>query len=211
VLAPDFFVIPKSENNFEALFNFSMDKSQSITETLDRIATGLFCTFKSLNLPAPVVRLSDNDAVSDAICKRLASQFGKSPEQGSKRPLLILLNRINDLHSMLYHGWNYLTMMADVFAIRNNSFAFSEDPNSPDVKTYEVDFKEDPILNENAFKRFDEACENVNKSFDSWKKEYDRINNSTSAEISEISSALTSAMDALPAMTEKKKKVDMHV
>jgi len=79
------------------------------------------------------------------------------------------------------------------------------------VKTYEIDFKEDNILNENAFKRFDEACENVNKSFDAWKKEYDRINSSTSAGVSDISSALTSAMDALPAMTEKKKKVDMHV
>lgn len=118
---------------------------------------------------------------------------------------------MNDLHTMLYHGWNYLTMIEEVFSIKNNAFQYSEDPNSPDVKTYEIDFKEDPILNENAFKRFDEACENVNKSFDSWKKEYDKINSSTSAGISDISSALTSAMDALPAMTEKKKKVDMHV
>jgi len=30
-------------------------------------------------------------------------------------------------------------------------------------------------------------------------------------EISEISTKLTSAMDVLPEMTEKKKKVDMHV
>lgn len=51
----------------------------------------------------------------------------------------------------------------------------------------------------------------MNKSFDAWKKEYDKINSSTSTGISDISSALTSAMDALPAMTEKKKKVDMHV
>jgi hypothetical protein len=213
VLAPDFFVIPKSESNFEEIYKFSLDKTHPIDDLADRIANGLFCIFKSLNLPAPVVRLSDNDAIGDAICKRLASLFGKSQgkEAGSSRPLLVLLYRFNDLHSILYHGWNYLTMISDVFSIRNNSFAFSEDPNSPDTKTYEIDFKEDPILNENAFRRFDEACENVNKSFDSWKKEYDQINSSTSAAVHDISSALTSAMDALPAMTEKKKKVDMHV
>jgi len=51
----------------------------------------------------------------------------------------------------------------------------------------------------------------VNKSFDAWKSEYDKINNSTSAGVQDISLALTTAMDALPAMTEKKKKVDMHV
>ena len=72
-------------------------------------------------------------------------------------------------------------MIQDIFTIKNNSFQFSEDAGSPDVKTYEIDFKDDAILNENAFKRFDEACENVNKSFDAWKKEYDKINSSTSA------------------------------
>lgn len=89
------------------------------------------------------MRLADSDALGDAICKRLGSLFGKQKETDSKRPLLVLLYRFNDLHSAMYHGWNYLTMIADVFAIRNNSFVFSEDPNAPDVKTYEIDFKED--------------------------------------------------------------------
>lgn len=159
-----------------------------------------------------MVRLSDTDQLGEAIAKKLSALFGSEPSGSShRRPLLILLYRFNDLHTMLYHGWNYLTMIQDVFNIKNNSFQFSEDANSPEVKTYEIDFKEDPILTENAFKRFDEACENVNKSFDNWKKEYDKINSSTSAGVTDISTALTSAMDALPAMTEKKKKVDMHV
>lgn len=57
--------------------------------------------------------------------------------------------------------------------MKNNSFQFCEDVNSPEVKTYEIDFKEDKILNENAFKGFHEAGENVDKSFNAWKKEYD--------------------------------------
>ena len=115
------------------------------------------------------------------------------------------------MHTMLYHGWNYLTLIQDIFGIKNNSFKFSEDNNSPDVKQYEIDFKEDNILNENAFKGFHEAGENVDKSFNQWKKEYDKINSSTTGGVSDISSVLTSAMDALPAMTEQKKKIDMHL
>jgi len=47
----------------------------------------------------------------------------------------------------------------------------------------------------------------------SYLKEYEEINKSmgSTQEISEISSKLTSAMDVLPEMTEKKAKVDMHV
>ena len=114
-------------------------------ETLDRIANGLFCTFKSLGLPPPVIRLAENDSLSDQLAKRLGSLFGpeEKSDLGNKRPLLVLLYRFNDLHTMMYHGWNYLTMIQDVFTIKNNSFLYSEDPNSPDVKTYEIDFKED--------------------------------------------------------------------
>lgn len=48
----------------------------------------------------------------------------------------------------------------------------------------------------------------------SWKQEYDQINKSQSNGASgaaDISSSLTQAMDKIPMMTEKKKKVDMHI
>ena len=51
----------------------------------------------------------------------------------------------------------------------------------------------------------------MDKSFNAWKRDYDQINRSTSGGVSNISSALTTAMDALPAMTEQKKKIDMHL
>jgi hypothetical protein len=47
-----------------------------------------------------------------------------------------------------------------------------------------------------------------------WKEDYDRITKSegaTGSESKDISQTLSSALDEIPQMTEKKKKVDMHV
>ena len=44
----------------------------------------------------------------------------------------------------------------------------------------------------------------------SWKQEYDSLNKAQTS-VSDISAQLTDAMDALPVMTERKKKIDMHV
>jgi len=65
-------------------------------------------------------------------------------------------------------------------------------------------------LRENAFIGFHEAAPNVDKALQGWKSDYEKMNQ-TQSSVSAISSALTSAMDALPEMTEKKKKIDMHI
>ena len=57
---------------------------------------------------------------------------------------------------------------------------------------------------------FHEAGPNVDKELNSWKAESQKLNaTKTSAEA--ISTALTNAMDALPEMTARKTKIDMHV
>ena len=38
------------------------------------------------------------------------------------RPLLILLDRNHDLHTMLYHSWTYMNLIQDVYGIKNNQF-----------------------------------------------------------------------------------------
>lgn len=67
-------------------------------------------------------------------------------------------------------------------------------------------------MKENMFKDFHEAAENVDKTLNQWKNEYDQINKMTGGgQVGDISSNLTSAIDQLPQMTERKKKIDMHV
>lgn len=47
-----------------------------------------------------------------------------------------------------------------------------------------------------------------------WKEEYDQINKRASSgngQVTDISSTLTTAIDQIPQMTERKKKIEMHV
>jgi hypothetical protein len=65
-------------------------------------------------------------------------------------------------------------------------------------------------LIENALKGFDEVGENVDKALNLWKTEYELMNAKRS-NLSEISNSLTSAIDSILHMTEKKRKIDMHL
>lgn len=70
--------------------------------------------------------------------------------------------------------------------------------------------KTDQILQENAYLGFHEAGENVDKALNQWKKEYELLN-AKKNNLVDLSNSLTSAIDAIPQMTEKKRKIDMHV
>jgi len=101
---------------------------------------------------------------------------------------------------MLYHSWTYLTLINDIFSIKNNQFQYFEDPKSQPV-TYELDFPSDDILRSNAFRDFHEAAENVDRSMTQWKEEYDQISKKQAKGgdvTADISSSLTAAMDQIP-------------
>ena len=55
----------------------------------------------------------------------------------------MLLDRYDDLQTMLYHGWTYLSLIQDVFGIKNNTIEYSEDPNAPNKTTYSLEFDSD--------------------------------------------------------------------
>lgn len=116
-----------------------------------------------------------------------------------------------DLHTMFYHSWTYLTLIQDIFNIKNNQFQYFEDAKAQPI-TYELDFPTDEILKHNAFRDFHESAENVDKAMNDWKEEYDKINRKAgNGQVNDISSTLTTAMDQIPQMTERKKKIEMHV
>lgn len=79
-----------------------------------------------------------------------------------------------DLHTMLYHSWIYINLIHDVYGIKNNQFQHYDETTKQNL-TYDIDFQNDEILKENAFKEFGEAAPNVDKSLTFWKTEYDRI------------------------------------
>jgi esterase/lipase len=111
---------------------------------------------------------------------------------------------------MLYHSWKYLSLIQDVFGIKNNQFTYTEKGKQ---EIFELDFgnNQDEILSANAFIGFHEAGPNVDKELNIWTKEKEEISGVGMANGGDLSSNLTAAMDKLPQMTEKKKKIDMHV
>lgn len=85
----------------------------------------------------------------------------------SRRCLLILLDRFEDLHTMVYHSWTYLSLIQDIFNIKNNSFTYIEDEKAP-PKTFDIDFVNDSLLKANGFLGFHEVGENVNNELNVW-------------------------------------------
>ena len=68
---------------------------------------------------------------------------------------------------MLYHSWTYLSLINDIFSIKNNQFQYTPDSSEASKQqalTYELDFAVDDILRANAFKDFHEAAENVDRA-----------------------------------------------
>ena len=119
------------------------------------------------------MRVQSGD-ISDKVFKKLASLYSSSGQHSPSKklsltdqPLLIILDRQADLHTMLYHSWTYLSLINDIFSIKNNQFQYTPDSSEASKQqalTYELDFAVDDILRANAFKDFHEAAENVDRA-----------------------------------------------
>lgn len=197
-----------------------MDKDDLPSSKIDQIAMGLFCVIRSMRLGAPVAKVStaSNPGVRERIVyklKDLFAQFGESEVETEEekrepraRPLLVLLDRKADLHTMFYHSWSYAPLLFDVFQPRNNKFVYKE---GRKMEEYELDFQADSLLSEAKFKMYQEASEEIDKSVQEWKREYDQIQAANvSSEHHQISETLTNALDKMPVMNERKKRLDMH-
>lgn len=97
------------------------------------------------NLNAPVLKVKNggND-ISEKIAIRIHQLWKEFPPneeiEQQEKPLLVVLNRTMDIHSMLYHSWLYSTMVYDIFEPVNNKFAFRESEKAKKVESYELDF-----------------------------------------------------------------------
>jgi hypothetical protein len=126
VIAPNFYVIPNGKENFRSLFTGNEDAN-----VIDQMATGLFSLMNSTG-KIPYVRVS-NGELSEKIFKRLTQLYLKnkeveqSPSKRQDNPLVIILDRRTDLHTMLYHSWTYLNLIQDIFNIQNNQYQYLED------------------------------------------------------------------------------------
>lgn len=54
---------------------------------------------------------------------------------------MVLLDRFEDMHTMLSHAWAYLPLIQEIFTINENKFEFTEDYKAPkeSAKRFEID------------------------------------------------------------------------
>jgi len=153
---------------------------------------------ESLGLGSPLMKICDD--LTTKLSDKIQSLYRKSAPVTGRQWLLITIDRQEDTFTPLYHSWSYLSLIQDIFDIKNNAFVFMEDTKAPS-QNFEICLKSDNILRANAFKGFHEAGENVDKALSEWKQEYELLNRQQS-NLKDLSKSLTSAMDSIPQMTE---------
>ena len=200
----------------------SLAVNRGVESVLDfeikNIVNGLFSMFECTNY-YPIIRFRKGD-ISETIAYELNSLFQEKSERDEKingyrqqprqrkRWMLLLFNRDIDWSIMLKHSWTYLPLIHDLIGIDTNQIKVKEEGKE---KSYDLDFINDPILQEYAIKEIPELGENIDKKLQEWKLKYDQMNNrAQTQEVSEIFSNLNSVLDSLPKIKQEREKIEAH-
>ena len=184
-----------------------------IESSVDRVSLGLLSVVLTCIKQVPVIRAPANgaagmaaqllnDRLSELVRSGAASELFSSTTVGSsdpshaQRPLLVILDRDLDLSPMVAHGWSYASLISDLLGMQLNKVSIPKEN-----KHYDID-PSDAFWKRIAHLPFHDAATAVNEQVN----EFSRMR----GEVTGDGGSLTSAMSALPQITEMKKVVDMH-
>ena len=110
-------------------------KDTELHAAVDEVVSGLFSVLVTLGV-VPVLRYSRRgpaQAVAEGLGKRLHAQlrshatlFSGAAAAALQRPLLVLVDRSEDLGAMLQHGWSYCALCHDLLGMRLNRLTVNE-------------------------------------------------------------------------------------
>ncbi|KAK6184523.1 hypothetical protein SNE40_006984 [Patella caerulea] len=148
-----------------------------------------------------------------------------------QRPLLVLLDRNLDLATMLHHTWTYQALAHDVLDLKLNRVEIEESTNvqSPAGSPRPMKKKKSYDLNTNdkfwhiqKGSPFPTVAEAVQEELDAYRTQEDKVkslkaamgiegeDDSAISMLSDNTAKLTSAVNSLPELLEKKRLIDMH-
>jgi len=145
-----------------------------------------------------------------------------------QRPVLIILDRNNDLSTPLHHTWTYQALSHDVFDLQLNRVTIREPNNNPDInkpvtKQYDLAHT-DKFWAQHKLSPFPTVAEAIQKELDDYRSSEEEVkklkgmmgvqneeDEVIEAMWSENTSKLTNAVSSLPELLEKKRLVDMHM
>ncbi|KAJ3043818.1 Vesicle trafficking between the ER and Golgi [Rhizophlyctis rosea] len=204
----------------------------SIEALTDRIVSSLFSTLITMGV-VPVIRAPRGNAAAQVATKlnsRLRDHVINSKADfynegvgglSLSRPVLVLLDRNMDLTTMLNHTWTYSTLVHDLLDMNlNRVVIFEEEGGNKKRKVFDIDVN-DFFWTKNAGNPFPQVAEDVDMEINKYKADSEELSKSmgvgsleeidASNDFSANARGLSSVIQRLPELTERKRILDMHM
>ncbi|KAI8591454.1 Sec1-like protein [Geranomyces variabilis] len=223
------------------LLNDPSSSESHIEKLLDRIVGSLFSVLVTMGAvpviraqrgnAAEVVATKLEAKLRDHLLNSRANLFstdgGAVNRSSIARPVLIILDRNLDLNTMLSHTWTYATLVHDIFDMKLNRVTIP-DPEAPTAaagaasgkrKTFDIDVN-DFFWKRHSANPFPQVAEDVDVEINKYKADVDQVTRSCGVssledvdpnEYDSGAKGLTTAINKLPELTERKRLLDMHM
>ncbi|KAG8177103.1 hypothetical protein JTE90_015247 [Oedothorax gibbosus] len=247
-LENDMFVLKHQDRrslNYFAINRGDM-KDSEMEILIDSIVDSLFSTFVTLGV-VPIIRSPRGNAaemVSEKLDKKIRENLrdtrnslfapdGIPSSFSFQRPLLVILDRNQDMATPLHHTWTYQALAHDVLDLQLNRVNMEEPVEKTShlgakprkrTKTFDLSHT-DKFWTQYKGSPFPIVAEAVQEELDAYRSSEEEVKRLKSAmgldvnsgndelvgSMSDNTAKLTSAVSSLPELLEKKRLIDMHM
>ncbi|TDH73646.1 hypothetical protein CCR75_004255 [Bremia lactucae] len=201
-----------------------------IEQSMNAIATGLLSMLVTMG-SVPVIRSPSTDGPSRMVAERLSSTIREHLNSRSgvfneslfsfQRPLLIIMDRTEDIAASLYHPSTYQALVDDVLSIEMNRVKVrvkAADGNEDGMdgrtveRTYDLDVTTDNFFKMHAGSLFPDAIDANEEEMKQVSRKEEQIRAQTGGNDALMNGTkdLVAAVDTLPALVEKKMMLEVH-
>lgn len=186
---------------------------RALEQVAEEVASGLFCACAAVGAAAPVVRARPGGCAARAAAKlhaRLHDEWRRrggaaapAPPTGAARPLVVLLDRVDDLAAPLRHAETYQALVDDVLDHKGGRATFREN-DAP--RTVDLRVDEDAFYAQHAARSFPDV---IDASADALAQLRAR-ENALRARGGGEANGLAETVGELPRLLERKKRLELH-
>lgn len=213
-------------------------KDSEIDDVMDTIVDSLFSVFVTTGT-VPIIRSPKGNA-AEMVAKKLDKKlrenlfdarnnlFHTDTHTGSfnfQRPLLIILDRNVDMATPLHHTWTYQALTHDLINLTLNRVIVEESSSSGGAKAKSRPCElnsNDKFWSTHKGSPFPMVAEAIQEELEEYKSSEDEVkrlkssmgidneNDAALSIVSDNTARITSAVNSLPQLIEKKRLIDMH-
>ena len=223
-------VFDLGEKGIYSIYNSPSTDEGVMKSIIDKVCLGLFsvvCTWGKV----PIIRckrggiaeaiarslsqlIVENPILNDLKQSREQSREIKTADNYTKRPLLLIMDRNDDLTPLMSHSSTYQALLDDLLPHASNRVvcATKTEGQNDKTSTYDLDADNDPFYRNNKFRSFPEAIESNGEELKLISEKETEVRSKAGGggvapSDDANSNALSSAVESLPALLERKKQV----